>query len=84
MAAANVLTTGSTALSSSDTTITTDTLFGLKGVVGDARVTVEVKDDGGAYNAVAALTPGSPAGILGAGTYRFTRVAGATCGVYSA
>lgn len=84
MAAANVLTTGSTALDSSDITITTDTLYSLKGAVPDAKVLIKLKDDGGSYNVIGALTQQQPGAILAAGTYQFSRLAGATCGVYSA
>lgn len=83
MAATNILTTDSTAASSADTTFTADTLVSLKGAVDGAYVTVELKDDGSAYNKVATLTSSQPAGILPAGTYRFTRRVGATCGVFS-
>lgn len=55
MAAANILTTASTAASSSDTAFTVDTLVSLKGVSGDAYVAIECKDDGGAYNQVGTL-----------------------------
>lgn len=83
MAATNILTTGSTEESSSDATFTTDTLVSLKGAVDGAYVAVELKDDGSAYNKVATLTQSQPAGILPAGTYRFSRRAGASCGVFS-
>lgn len=84
MAAANVLTTAATANSSSDTTITVDTVFGLKGAETGSRVFIELKDDGGAYIPVGALTSEEPAKILGPGTWRFRRPAGPSCGVYSA
>lgn len=84
MAAANVLTVGTTALSSSDTTITTDTLFGLKTTASDAKVSITLKDDLGNYNVIGALSNSQPAVILAAGTYKFTRPAGPSCGVYSA
>lgn len=84
MAAANVLTAGTTAASSSDTTVTSDTLFGLKGTGEAVQVFIEVKDDAGAYHLIGQLTSEQPASILAAGTYRFRRPAGPNCGVYSA
>lgn len=71
MAATSILSTASTAADSSDITLTTDTIVGLK-----------LKDDGGAYNVIGKLTSEAPAKILAAGIYRFTRVAGVSCGVY--
>lgn len=83
--ATSILATGTTASSSSDTTFTSDTLVSLKGPPeADAKVVVASKDDGGAYNVIGALTQDKPSGILAAGTYRFTRIAGPSCGVYSA
>lgn len=84
MAAANVLSAGTSAASSSDQTITTDTVFGLKGATTGARVKIELKDDGSAYNLVGYLTLEEPAKVLSAGTWRFTRLQGVSCGVYSA
>lgn len=82
MAATNILTTASSTASSSDITLSADTLVSLKGVAGDARVHVLSKDDDAGYNLVAALTQQQPAGILPAGIYRFDRIASGTCGVY--
>lgn len=84
MAAANVLTTGTANGSSSDQAITSDTVFGLKEFTPYAKVRIELKDDGGAYNVVGYLTPGEQAKVCSPGTWRFTRVGGAACGVYSA
>ena len=84
MAAANILTTATTDASSSDQTITSDTVFGLKGSSQGARVRIELKDDGSAYNVVGYLTNEEPAKVLSAGTCRFTRMGGVSCGVYSA
>jgi len=56
MAAANVLTAGTTAASSSDTTVTSDTLFGLKGTGEAVQVFIEVKTDAGAYHLIGQLT----------------------------
>lgn len=50
-----------------------------------ARVDIQIKDDGGAYFMVATLNAGKPALVIaGAGTYRFSRAAGVSCGVFSA
>lgn len=82
MAAANVLTTNTTSANSSDITVTSDTVFGLKGAATGSQVIVELKDDGGAYNVIGMLTSEEPAKILAAGVYRFRRPAGPSCGVY--
>ena len=84
MAAANVLTTGTANGSSSDQAITSDTVYGLKDFTQYAKVRIELKDDGGVYNVIGYLTPAEPAKVLSAGTWRFTRVGSAACGVYSA
>ncbi|MBZ9973505.1 hypothetical protein LB517_28145 [Mesorhizobium sp. BR1-1-12] len=88
MAATQLLATGSTAASSTDLTIAAGTpvVVCLKGVAdGGALVIVSLKDDAGAYNVIWRLTSGSPViEITGPGTYRFTRVAGSACGVFSA
>lgn len=82
--ATNVLTTGTDSTPSSEVVVTSDTLFSLKAAVSGAKVTVEVKNDGGTFDVLGTLTQEDPAGILPAGTYRFTRVGGVTCGVFSA
>lgn len=88
MAATNIIATGSTAANSGDVAIAAGTTVGLKGLIpgaSDALVRIELKDDGAAYNQVGLLTPGQPVLVInGAGTYKFTRAAGGTCGVYSA
>lgn len=49
-----------------------------------ARVHIEIKDDDGQYIYVETLTGSRPALVLfGAGTYRCSRQAGASCGVFS-
>lgn len=80
-----ILATGSTAASSSDVVVTSTLAVSLKGVVGgQAVVTIALKDDAGAYQEIGALTASSPATVISApGTYRFTRRAGETCGVFS-
>lgn len=88
MAAAPILTTASTAADSSDVIVVAGTplAVSLKGVAdGGARVVVSLKDDAGAYNVVSELTSHQPKTLITApGAYRFTRVAGAACGVFSA
>jgi len=86
MAAAQILSTASTAADSADITVVAGTPLTvcLKGSVAGAEVIVSLKDDASAYNQVRRLTHLSPATCISApGTYRFTRVAGAACGVFS-
>lgn len=78
------LATGSGAADSSEFTLTGDTLVSLKGATSGSRVDVKLKDDAGAYNVIGALSQDKPAGIIAAGTYIVSRLAGSTCGVYSA
>lgn len=82
-----ILATAATAAPSSDLVVADgeSLTLGLKGVVdGQARVLVELKDDAGAYNVVSEITSHDPKTlIVGPGTYRVTRVAGGTCGVFS-
>lgn len=86
--ASELLAVGSSAANSSDLVVASGTTVtvGLKGAVNAAaRVRILLKDDGGAYIDVGELTPFRPVlAIAAPGTYRFTRVAGATCGVFSA
>ena len=90
MAAANILTTGTSAADSADIVVTTTPLtVCLKDAAGPlvgagALVYVLLKDDTGQYFTFAQLDRGHPAIVLtGAGTYRFSRVAGTSCGVFS-
>lgn len=87
MAAAQILATASTAASSSDVTVAAGTplAVSLRGVAdGQARVLIELKDEAAAYTIVGELRSHSPnTQISVPGTYRFTRIAGATCGVFS-
>ncbi|TGQ19320.1 hypothetical protein [Mesorhizobium sp. M00.F.Ca.ET.217.01.1.1] len=86
MAAAQILATGSTAASSGDVSVVAGTpvTIGLKGYDVTAKVYIELKDDASAYNVVGKLTAYEPSLMISApGTYRFSRVAGATCGVFS-
>lgn len=83
--ATQILATASTAADSADIAVTTAIPVSLKGVAdGQAYVGISLKDDAGAYNIVGSLTSHSPATIIVTpGTYRFTRRAGAACGVFS-
>lgn len=90
MAAANILTTGTTAADSSDVVVTTTPLtVCLKDAAGPsvssgALVNILLKDDAGQYFWIAQLDRRGPALVIsGAGTYRFSRVAGVSCGVFS-
>lgn len=86
--ATELLATGSTAANSSDLVVAAGTpvTVGLKGLAdAQARVRILLKDDAGAYSDVSELTSFRPAiCIIAPGTFRFTRVAGSACGVYSA
>jgi hypothetical protein len=86
--ATELLAVGSTAANSADLVVASGSTVtvGMKGATsGEARVRVQLKDDAGAYIDVSELTPFRPAtAITAPGTYRFARVAGATCGVFSA
>ena len=85
MAAASILASGTTSASASDTTLTSDTLVGLKSdSVAGALVYIEVKDDLAGYVPLGRLTREDPARILAPGTYRFRRPAGVNAGVFSA
>lgn len=90
MAAANIITTGTTAVDSADVVVTTTPLtVCLKDaagpvIAGGALVYILLKDDTGQYFQFAQLDRSQPALVLsGAGTYRFSRVAGTSCGVFS-
>lgn len=86
MAATQILATNNTAADSADVPVTAATTVSLKGVTDSkASVIIKLKDDGGAYVPVGSLSSSLPCVLIVApGTYRFTRVAGATCGVFSA
>lgn len=48
-----------------------------------ARVDIQLKDDAGEYFTIASLRGRTPYAVLNAGTYRFSRVEGVSCGVFS-
>jgi len=53
-------------------------------VLGGATVIIQLKDDAGQYFRVDTLTGRKPALVIAAaGTYRFSRLAGPSCGVFS-
>lgn len=86
MAAAQILATASTAADSADVTVVAGTplTVGLKGYDNLAKVYVYLKDDAAVYDLIGTLTAYIPATCITApGTYRFSRVVGATCGVFS-
>ncbi|MBX4992303.1 hypothetical protein ABID08_000734 [Rhizobium binae] len=86
--ATELLAVGSTAANSADLVVASGStvLIGIKGATtAQARVRITVKDDAGGYTDVGELTPFRPAiAITAPGTYRFSRVAGEMCGVFSA
>ena len=86
--AIQILATAVGALDSADQVIVAGTTVALKGALNEARVIISLKDDNNAYQPIGELTAGVPAKVItGAGTYRFSRVAGGTgsaCGVFSA
>jgi hypothetical protein len=89
MAATQILATANTAADSADVTVAAGTpiTVSLKGQVDQAAIVlISLKDDGGVYNQTGGrLTSDVPSLMISApGTYRFSRVAGATCGVFSA
>lgn len=87
MAATQILAAGNTAADSADVTVVAGTpvTVCLKGVAVGATVNISLKDDAGAYNVIGQLISQNPALMISApGTYRFSRVAGGTCGVFSA
>ncbi len=82
----NILTTGTSTLDSSEVTVAAgDTLtVALKGLAAGARVIVSLKDDAGAYNPQTEMNESNRSFVIvGAGTYLFSRVGGASCGVFS-
>ncbi len=92
MAITSLLTVGTTAASSSDLVVAAGTpvTVSLKNTAAavpiTARVLIELKDDAGVYYAINDLTGewNKHATLISApGTYRFTRIAGVACGVFS-
>jgi hypothetical protein len=92
MAAAELLAVGTTTANSSDVVVAAGAQLSVclkdaagPAVLGGALVHISLKDDAGQYFRIGVLRSADPAVILaGAGTYRFSRVAGVSCGVFSA
>jgi hypothetical protein len=88
MAAIQILPVAAVAADSADVTVAAGAplTVALKGVIaGDARVRISLKDDAAGYQIVEELNSSRPALVIsGPGTYRFSRVVGGTCGVFSA
>lgn len=86
--ATQLIANGTTAANSADLVVAAGTpvTIVLNSIVDDdAQVRIEIKDPASAYNAVGLLTSSAPATVIIApGTYRFTRIAGGSCGVLSA
>ena len=89
--ATQILAVGTTAASSSDVVVSSGTPVTVvlnntdAPVPASAQVKVEIKDPAGVYFEMARLTSSPPAtSIVAAGTYRATRLAGASCGVFTA
>jgi hypothetical protein len=87
-----ILAVGTTALDSADVVVAAGTpltvslkdALGTDGLGRDVMVNILLKDDAGQYFAVDSLHARKPAlMIVAAGTYRFSRVAGDSCGVFS-
>lgn len=80
-----ILATGDTAANSADVVVTDPITVALKDAAYGAEVLIRIKDDVGSYSIVGVLNNWSrPAVVIaGPGTYRFSRKAGSTCGVFS-
>lgn len=86
MALAELLAVGTTDANSADLVVaagSTNTVC-LKGYTQNALCVVQLKDDGGAYIAVDELTSSKPRLVLPPGTWRVSRMAGASCGAFNA
>lgn len=89
--ATNILSVASTAASSSDVTIAAGESLTVclktsdgSPVPVNAAVRIELKDDASVYHGVGRLEAGKTSTVIvGAGVYRFTRIPGASCGVFS-
>lgn len=85
---AQLIATGNTAADSADLVVAAGApvTVCLKGLTPDmAEVAIKLKDDAGDYTKVGTLTSYDLAVCITApGTYRFSRIAGAACGVFRA
>lgn len=83
----NLISTGTTAATSSDVVLADGEAanWALKSAAEGAEVHIDLKDDAGAYHSIGRLLSSDPAkNVSGPGTYRARRIAGASCGVFSA
>lgn len=85
---ASIMAVGTSALNSSDLVVAANSRLtvGLKAAAGpkvNARVVISIKDDAGIYYQIDELSPRTTVKELVAGTYRFERPAGPSCGVFS-
>lgn len=86
-----ILAVGTTAADSSDVVVAAGATLAVSlkdaagpNVLGGALVHIALKDDAGQYFRFDRLTTGRPAlALVAPGTYRFSRVAGTSCGVFS-
>lgn len=87
MAAANVIASTTTAAISADVTVTATTVIALKspnGLPGDALVSIQLKDDTGAYHQIAELSVARRSVALNPGVYRAVKNAsGTSYGVFT-
>lgn len=91
MAASEILAVGTTAANSADVPLAAGAELSvcLKDAAGPtigprALVHILRKDDAGQYFRIAQLSTSAPGIVIqGEGTYRFSRVAGTSCGVFS-
>lgn len=90
--ATQILSVNTTAADSGDVVVAAGTplTVSLKDAAGPtvgagAKVQIKLKDDAGEYFYVATLSAPDRASLViyGAGTYRFSRIAGVSCGVFS-
>lgn len=82
-----LLATASTAANSSELVVADGSVVTvcLKGDTSPVNVGIYLKDDGAAFHKIGELTSYARAvAITAPGTYRFTRAANETCGVFSA
>jgi len=89
MAATEILPVADTAADSADVPVVAGEpiTVALKGAAIGALVYIGLKDDAGAYQIIGRLEQiggGNVVTISGPGTYRFSRLAGAACGVFRA
>jgi hypothetical protein len=90
MAITQILAVNTTAADSADVVVAgTPLTVSLKDAAGpriaaNALVHISIKDDAGQYFRVGQLNTDKPVAVIdGPGTYRFSRVAGTSCGVFS-